>query len=53
LIQSAQIPLQSLPTLKQIDTPAQLGDIYKLIEATLDTLIQIPDKDVKQNLSQY
>jgi len=24
-IQSVQIPLQSLPTLKQIDTPAQLG----------------------------
>jgi len=29
-IQSVQIPLQSLPTLQQVDTPNQLGVICKL-----------------------
>ncbi|PKU44635.1 hypothetical protein llap_5071 [Limosa lapponica baueri] len=32
LIQPAQIPLQTLPTLKQINTPTQLGFICKLTE---------------------
>ncbi|KAK4815884.1 hypothetical protein QYF61_009935, partial [Mycteria americana] len=31
-IQPVQVPLQSLPTLKQINTPAQLGVICKLTE---------------------
>ncbi|KAK4823743.1 hypothetical protein QYF61_006012 [Mycteria americana] len=34
LIQPVQIPLQSLPTLKQINTPAQLGVVCKLTEET-------------------
>jgi len=46
-IQSVQIPLQSLPTLKQIDAPTQLGVICKLTEGALNPLIQIIDKDVK------
>ena len=50
LIQFVQIPLQSLPTLKQIDTPTQLGVICKLSEGALNPLIQIVDKDVKQDL---
>jgi len=52
LIQPVQIPLQSLPTLKQIDTPAQLGVICKLTEGALNTLVQIIDKDVKQGQTQ-
>jgi len=48
-IQPVQIPLQSLPTLKQIDTPTQLGVICKLTEGALIPLIQIIDKDVKQD----
>jgi len=47
--QSVQIPLQSLPTLEQIDTLAQLGVICKLAEGALNPLIQIIDKDVKQD----
>jgi len=47
LIQSVQIPLQNLPTLKQIVTPTQLGVICKRTEGALDPLIQITDKDVK------
>jgi len=47
-ILSVHIPLQSLPTLKQIDTPTQLGVICKLTEGALNPLIQIIDKDVKQ-----
>jgi len=43
-IQPVQIPLQSLPTLKQIDTPNQLGVICKLTEGGLNPLIQIIDK---------
>ncbi|KAK4819236.1 hypothetical protein QYF61_027190 [Mycteria americana] len=46
-IQPVQIPLQSLPTLKQINTPAQFGVICKLTEGVLDPLIQIIDKDIK------
>jgi len=52
LIQPVQIPLQSFPTLKQVDTPIQLGVICKLTEGPLNPLIQIIDKDVKQNRTQ-
>ncbi|KAK4832516.1 hypothetical protein QYF61_023581 [Mycteria americana] len=53
LIQPVQIPLQSLPTLQQINTPAQLGVICKLTEGALNPFIQIIDKDVKQNWPQH
>ncbi|KAK4822230.1 LOW QUALITY PROTEIN: hypothetical protein QYF61_011871 [Mycteria americana] len=52
-IQPVQVPLQSLPTLKQINTPTQLGVVCKLTEGALDPLIQIIDKDVKQNWPQH
>ncbi|KAK4806245.1 hypothetical protein QYF61_013389 [Mycteria americana] len=52
-IQPVQVPLQSLPTLKQINTPTQLGVICKLAESALDPFIQIIDKDVKQNWPQH
>ncbi|KAK4824593.1 hypothetical protein QYF61_016838 [Mycteria americana] len=52
-IQPVQVPLQSLPTLKQINTPAQLGVICKLTEGALDPFIQIIDKDIKQNWLQH
>jgi len=50
-IQSAQILLQSLPSLK-INTPTQFGVICKLTEGALNPLIQIVGEDVKQNLTQ-
>jgi len=53
LIQPVQIPLQSLPPLKQTNTPAQLGVICKLTEDALDPFIQIIDKDIKRNWPQY
>ncbi|KAK4827207.1 hypothetical protein QYF61_015235 [Mycteria americana] len=53
LIQPVQVPLQSLPTLQQINTPAQLGVICKLTEGALDPFVQIIDKDVKQNWPQH
>ncbi|KAK4815510.1 LOW QUALITY PROTEIN: hypothetical protein QYF61_003068 [Mycteria americana] len=43
----------SLPTLKQINTPAQLGVICKLTEGALDPFVQIIDKDIKQNWPQH
>ncbi|KAK4824378.1 hypothetical protein QYF61_014038 [Mycteria americana] len=43
--------VQSPPTLKQINTSAQLGVICKL--TALDPLIQIIDKDIKQNWPQH
>ncbi|KAK4831626.1 hypothetical protein QYF61_018566 [Mycteria americana] len=52
-IQPVQVPLQSLPTLKQINTPTQLGVVCKLTEGALDPLIQIIDKDIKQNWPQH
>ncbi|KAK4830419.1 hypothetical protein QYF61_011043 [Mycteria americana] len=52
-IQPVQVPLQSLPTLKQINTPAQLGVVCKLTEGALDPVIQIIDKDIKQDWPQY
>ncbi|KAK4820903.1 hypothetical protein QYF61_008135 [Mycteria americana] len=52
-IQPVQVPLQSLPPLKQINTPTQLGVICKLTEGALDPFIQIIDKDVKQNWPQH
>ncbi|GAB0187966.1 hypothetical protein GRJ2_001261900 [Grus japonensis] len=53
LIQPVQIPLSSLSTLKQINTPTQLGVICKLTEGALDLLVQIIDKDIKENWPQY
>ncbi|KAK4818594.1 hypothetical protein QYF61_015456 [Mycteria americana] len=52
-IQPVQVPLQSLPTLKQINTPTQLGVICKLTEGALDPLIQIVDKGIKQDWPQH
>ncbi|KAK4815185.1 LOW QUALITY PROTEIN: hypothetical protein QYF61_021045 [Mycteria americana] len=51
-IQPVQVPLQSLPTLQQINTLTQLG-VCKLTESTLDPFVQIIDKDVKQNWPQH
>ncbi|KAK4823656.1 hypothetical protein QYF61_005008 [Mycteria americana] len=42
-----------LSTFKKINTPSQLGVICKLTESALDPLIQIIDKDIKQNWPQY
>ncbi|KAK4816696.1 LOW QUALITY PROTEIN: hypothetical protein QYF61_020580 [Mycteria americana] len=44
---------ESLPTLQQINTPAQLGVICKLTEGALDHFVQIIDKDIKQNWPQH
>ncbi|KAK4828556.1 hypothetical protein QYF61_027525 [Mycteria americana] len=52
-IQPVQVPLQSLPPLKQINTPTQLGVICKLTGGALDPFIQIIDKDIKQNWPQH
>ncbi|KAK4806232.1 hypothetical protein QYF61_013376 [Mycteria americana] len=52
-IQPVQVPLQSLPTLKQINTPAQLGVVCKLTEGALDPFVQIIDKDIKQHWPQH
>ncbi|KAK4827067.1 hypothetical protein QYF61_013708 [Mycteria americana] len=52
-IQPVQVPLQSFPTLKQINAPAQFGVICKLTEGALNPLVQIIDKDIKQNELQY
>ncbi|KAK4809951.1 hypothetical protein QYF61_002908 [Mycteria americana] len=46
-------PVQSLPTLKQINTPTQLGVICKLTEGALNPFVQIIDKDIKQNWAQH
>ncbi|KAK4815135.1 hypothetical protein QYF61_017576 [Mycteria americana] len=52
-IQPVQVPLQSLPTLQQINTPTQLGVVCKLTESALDPFVQIINKDVKQNWPQH
>ncbi|KAK4824175.1 LOW QUALITY PROTEIN: hypothetical protein QYF61_011472, partial [Mycteria americana] len=52
LVPSIQ-PVQSLPPLKQINTPTQLGVICKLTEGALDPFIQIIDKDIKQEWPQH
>ncbi|KAJ7422829.1 hypothetical protein BTVI_12175 [Pitangus sulphuratus] len=46
-IKPVQIPLESLPTLQQINTPTQFDVICKLIEDVLDPLIHIFDNDIK------
>ncbi|KAK4829616.1 LOW QUALITY PROTEIN: hypothetical protein QYF61_005743 [Mycteria americana] len=52
-IQPVQVPLQSLATLKQINTPTQLGVICKLTEGALNPFVQIIDKDIKQDWPQH
>ncbi|XP_065498931.1 maestro heat-like repeat-containing protein family member 7 [Caloenas nicobarica] len=47
--QPAQLPLKSLPTLQQINTPAQFGVTCKLSEGALDPFVQIIDKEIEQN----
>ncbi|KAK4828265.1 hypothetical protein QYF61_024872, partial [Mycteria americana] len=46
-------PVQSLPTLKQINTAAQLGVVCKLTKGPFNPLIQIVDKGIKQNWPQH
>ncbi|KAJ7419653.1 integral membrane protein dgcr2 idd [Pitangus sulphuratus] len=53
LIRTAQIPLQSLPTLQQIDTPTQVGVICERAESILDPLFQIIGNDIKLDQPQY
>ncbi|KAK4810949.1 hypothetical protein QYF61_013357 [Mycteria americana] len=52
-IQPVQVPLQSLLTLKEINTPTQCGVVCKLTEGALDPFVQIIDKDIKQNWPQH
>ena len=47
-IQPVQIPLQGLPTLRQIDASSQLGVISNLTEGALSPLVQIIREDIKQ-----
>ncbi|KAK4828479.1 LOW QUALITY PROTEIN: hypothetical protein QYF61_026704 [Mycteria americana] len=51
-IQPVQVPLQSISSLKEINTPTQLG-VCKLTEGALDPLVQIIDKDIKQEWPQH
>jgi len=51
-IQPVQMPLQSLPTLHQINILTQLAIPYKLTTEALDPLVQIIDEDVKQDQTQ-
>jgi len=52
LIQPCADPSAELPTLEQINTPTQLGVVCKLTAGALNPLIQIIDKDVKQDWPQ-
>lgn len=47
-IQPVQIPLRSLPTVQQINTPNQPGVVYELTESALNSLVPITDEDFKQ-----
>ncbi|KAK4829782.1 LOW QUALITY PROTEIN: hypothetical protein QYF61_006581 [Mycteria americana] len=47
------VQIALLPTLQQINTPTQLGVICKLTESALGPLIQVVDKDIKQNWPQH
>lgn len=48
-----QFPLQNLPTLQQTNVATQLGVICKITEGAFNPLIQIIDKNIKQNWPQY
>ncbi|KAJ7403659.1 hypothetical protein WISP_149712 [Willisornis vidua] len=52
-LQPIQVPLQSSPAFQQVDTPSQFGVICKFANDGLNPLIQIFDKDVKQNWAQH
>ena len=45
------IPLQSLPTL--LKTPILLDVLYKMAEGEFGSLVQVINKDIKQDCSQY
>ncbi|KAJ7420838.1 Cytokine receptor-like factor 2 [Willisornis vidua] len=49
LIQYLRIPLQRLPILQQIDVPTQLAVICTLTKSALHPLVQIINKDTKQD----
>lgn len=52
-VQPIHFPLQSLPTLKEINTLSELGVICKLTEGALDPLVQITDGDIEKKWPQY
>ncbi|KAK4830944.1 hypothetical protein QYF61_014403 [Mycteria americana] len=52
-IQPVQVPVQSLPPLKQINTPTQLGVACELSEGALNPFVQIIYKGMKQDWPQH
>ncbi|XP_053836729.1 uncharacterized protein LOC128809059 [Vidua macroura] len=50
-IQPAQVPLQSLPALQQINNLTQRRTVCKLTEDALDPLVHITGKDMKTELA--
>ena len=53
LMQSVQIPLQSLPTLQQINVPVHLGVICKMTEGALHPLVQVTIHEIQRLLKSY
>lgn len=49
---SVKIPLDSVPTLEQIDCTAELGVMHKLAEGGLSLIVYVTGEDVKQYWSQ-
>lgn len=52
-VQPVQIPLQCIPTPRQIDTSCQLGVICKLNEGALNSLVQDINKNTEQDRPWY
>lgn len=49
LIEPVQILLQTLPDIQQINTPPQLGVICKFAVGTVNPLIHITNRNIKQD----
>ncbi|PKU49661.1 rna-directed dna polymerase from mobile element jockey- hypothetical protein [Limosa lapponica baueri] len=53
LLEPIKVPLDSIPSLKQINCIAQLGIICKLTKSALNSPVNANNKDIEQCWSQY
>ena len=47
-LKPVQVPLDGIPSLQHVDGTTQLGVINKLVEGTLNLIVHVNSKDVKQ-----
>ena len=52
-LELVNVPVDGIPSLQRVDCTTQHGVVGKLAEGALSPTVRVPNKDVKQQQSQY